>query len=55
MRCVFTAFLVAASFPVSHAADVFVAPAGSDAADGSLGTPYQTIAKALSVAMPGGL
>ena len=34
-------------------ADVFVSPAGSDAADGLLATPYQTIAKALSVAMPG--
>lgn len=36
-----------------HGADVFVAPSGNDAADGSLGTPYRTIAKAMSVAMPG--
>ncbi|MBX7209704.1 MAG: autotransporter-associated beta strand repeat-containing protein [Verrucomicrobiaceae bacterium] len=32
---------------------MFVSPSGSDASDGSLATPYLTIQKALSVAMPG--
>ncbi|GAA3234288.1 sigma-70 family RNA polymerase sigma factor [Dactylosporangium siamense] len=34
-------------------ADIFVAPDGSDAADGSLERPYATIAKAVAVVRPG--
>ena len=38
---------------VASAAEVIVSPLGSDAADGSLATPFQTVRKAVAVAMPG--
>src|SRR5258708_4023091 len=37
----------------TRAGEYFVSPAGNDAADGSLGAPFRTIAKALSMALPG--
>lgn len=39
--------------PAAHATDFYVSPSGSDAGDGSLGAPYQTIHKALATALPG--
>lgn len=48
-----TALAVAASASWAEAADYYVAPSGNDAADGSIGTPFQTIQKALAVAQPG--
>lgn len=52
LRLLLAVFLFGANFAV-QAAQYFVSPAGDDASDGSLGTPFQTIAKALSVAQPG--
>ena len=39
--------------PQADAAQLFVSPTGSDAANGSLATPFQTINKAVSLAQPG--
>lgn len=47
------ALTLLALLPGARAADYIVAPAGSDEAEGSPGAPFQTIAKALSLAQPG--
>ncbi|WP_433829724.1 sigma-70 family RNA polymerase sigma factor [Actinoplanes sp. CA-015351] len=39
--------------PVQSAADIYVAPNGSDDGDGSAGRPYASIAKAVAVVKPG--
>lgn len=49
-----TPFLLVLSLPTgAWATDYFVSPEGSDAGDGSIGRPWQTIEKALGIAEPG--
>ncbi len=38
---------------ISAAAQIYVAPTGSDSADGSIGTPFRTIQKGMSIAQVG--